>query len=157
MEPELTHYQVLGIHPSATLEQIKQAYHAAVLKYHPDKAVSGTVLPTTVPDVRQSGANTDAFQLVKQAWEVLRDAGQRAAYDGLLSLKEMQSAIAYQDELDLLDMDVEDRHEGVRLFTHPCRCGDVYALSETELAGRDSLVVPCRTCSNHVLVRASGT
>ncbi|GLI58820.1 hypothetical protein VaNZ11_000583 [Volvox africanus] len=153
----LTHYQVLGVNQAATPEQIKQAYHAAVLKHHPDKAACSMLTPTCGPHDQSTCDNADVFPLVQRAWEVLRDASQRAAYDSLLSLKEMQTPLAYQDELDLEELDLED-HEAVgRVLTYPCRCGDKYALHEVDIAGRNSVVVPCRTCSNHVLVRTPGT
>ena len=37
-------YKVLGVDPSATDEQIKDAYRALVKKYHPDKFASLGVL-----------------------------------------------------------------------------------------------------------------
>ncbi|GLC54964.1 hypothetical protein PLESTB_000925500 [Pleodorina starrii] len=157
MEASLTHYEVLGINPSATIEQIKQAYHSAVLKHHPDKAAGLGPPSDPSTDGQGQAASTDTFQLVQSAWEVLRDADRRAAYDSLLCLRELQTPMTYQDELDMGDMDAEDCDGGARLFTYPCRCGDVYALYEAELAGRSSMVVPCRSCSNHVLVRASVT
>ena len=33
-------YLVLGLEPDATIEQIKDAYHALVLEYHPDRLIS---------------------------------------------------------------------------------------------------------------------
>jgi hypothetical protein len=43
---------------------------------------------------------------------------------------------------------------GEAVFTYVCRCGDVYALHEGECDPRDlsTMVVPCCTCSNHILV-----
>jgi curved DNA-binding protein CbpA len=64
-----TYYDVLGLpHPpvALTLQEIKTAYHRALLKSHPDK-VSGT----------------DGFQvsLVREAWAVLGDDTLRKEYD----------------------------------------------------------------------------
>ncbi|GIL98183.1 hypothetical protein Vretimale_3606 [Volvox reticuliferus] len=115
-------------------------------------------MPTSTcgPHDQTRGENADIFPLVQRAWEVLRDASQRAAYDSVLSLREMQTPLAYQDELDLDEMDLQEQEAEGRVRTYPCRCGDKYALYETDIAGRSSVVVPCRTCSNHVLVRTSG-
>lgn len=39
--------------------------------------------------------------------------------------------------------------------TYVCRCGDVYVLhpGDAELAELEAVVVPCCSCSNHMLVR----
>ncbi len=62
------HYQVLGVHPSATLEQIKAAFRRQALKLHPDKN----------PDNAQAA---DQFKLCNDAYAVLSDVDQRDAYD----------------------------------------------------------------------------
>ncbi|MDK1359559.1 J domain-containing protein [Arthrobacter sp. zg-Y1219] len=59
-----TLYEVLGITPSATTEQIKTAYRKAARATHPD-----------------SGGSSETFHIVAQAYEVLSDPRQKAAYD----------------------------------------------------------------------------
>jgi diphthamide biosynthesis protein 4 len=64
-----THYDILGLTASSapiSLQEIKAAYHRALLAKHPDK-VSGT-----------SGAELD---LVREAWSVLSDDNLRKEYD----------------------------------------------------------------------------
>src|SRR5579872_5972014 len=60
-------YDVLGVQPSATPHEIKQAYKKAALKHHPDKCV----------DHSDSGQ----FQKINQAYEILSDADKREIYD----------------------------------------------------------------------------
>jgi curved DNA-binding protein CbpA len=58
-------YQVLQVHPEAEREVIRAAYRALALKYHPD-TVTGS---------------QDRMAILNQAWEILRNASTRAAYD----------------------------------------------------------------------------
>ena len=65
-----THYDILGIPSTATADEVKAAYHAAVLKYHPD--VNGA---------------TDAqnfTELLNAAYAVLHNPKRREAYDSVV-------------------------------------------------------------------------
>lgn len=59
-----TLYQVLGIQPSATAEEIRSAYRRAARATHPDH-----------------GGSSERFHQVSEAYQVLSDPQQRAAYD----------------------------------------------------------------------------
>jgi curved DNA-binding protein len=63
------YYQVLGVRRTADAEEIKRAYRKLARKYHPD-----------VSDEKNA---EDRFKEVAEAYEVLRDADKRAAYDQL--------------------------------------------------------------------------
>ncbi|WP_312179514.1 J domain-containing protein [Arthrobacter sp.] len=62
--PAKTLYQVLGVTPSATAEQIRSAYRRAARETHPDH-----------------GGSSESFHQVSEAYQVLSNADQRAAYD----------------------------------------------------------------------------
>ena len=63
------YYKVLGVERSASAEQVKTAYRRLARKYHPDVSKE---------------ANAEArFKEVQEAYEVLKDAEKRAAYDEL--------------------------------------------------------------------------
>jgi hypothetical protein len=62
-----THYQVLGVAETASLEDIHSAYRAAARDAHPD-----------------SGGRGDRMQHLNSAWHVLKDRGRRATYDAEL-------------------------------------------------------------------------
>ena len=59
-----TLYEVLGLSPDATAEQVRAAYRRAARASHPDH-----------------GGSSERFHVVSQAYQVLSDPAQRAAYD----------------------------------------------------------------------------
>lgn len=60
-------YAILGVNPTASDAEIKQAFRKKAIETHPDRNPG--------PDA------TAQFQAVQQAYETLSDAGKRAAYD----------------------------------------------------------------------------
>jgi DnaJ-class molecular chaperone len=60
-------YDILGLGPNATKDEIKKAYRSLSLKYHPDK--NGTVDAVS------------KFQEINEAYEVLGDEQKKADYD----------------------------------------------------------------------------
>lgn len=63
------YYAILGVERGATEEQIKQAYRKLARKYHPDVSKE--------PDAEEK------FKQVAEAYQTLKDAQKRAAYDQL--------------------------------------------------------------------------
>ena len=62
-----THYDVLGVPPTASHDEVRRAYHGRARLLHPDRA-----------------GDQRAMQDVNEAWRVLRDPRARAAYDQAL-------------------------------------------------------------------------
>lgn len=93
-----SHYEVLGVEPDATPDQIKRAYRKRARETHPDI---------------NHGADRGVFQRVQEAFAVLSDEAQRAAYDAVLGAGEgaplfelldqgrFDAAIALINELDV--------------------------------------------------------
>ena len=63
------HYQVLGIHPGASVEEIAAAYRRVMRANHPDHRPGDA----TAADIARQA---------NEAWRILGDADRRAAYEG---------------------------------------------------------------------------
>src|SRR6202034_2079875 len=63
------YYEILGLTRSADADEVKRAYRKLARKFH--------------PDVSKEKNAEDKFKEVQEAYEVLRDADKRAAYDQL--------------------------------------------------------------------------
>ena len=66
----MTHYEVLGVLPSASAAEIKRAYRLQARRHHPDV----------------SGADDATMQALNQAWGTLGDPVRREAYDSALGI-----------------------------------------------------------------------
>jgi len=67
------HYEVLDVAPLATNEEIKNAYHALALRFHPDR------FHQSGPELRNNVES--AFARIAQAYETLSNQSSRSAYD----------------------------------------------------------------------------
>ncbi len=65
------YYEVLGVEPSASTEQLRAAFREAVLRHHPDRAPSSEVA-------------TRRTSILNRAWAELRDPVRRLHYDHAL-------------------------------------------------------------------------
>jgi DnaJ-class molecular chaperone len=68
MQSEPDYYEVLGIEPSASAEEIKRAYHRLAFQYHPDRN-------------RRSEEAHKKMEEINEAYAVLSDPIKRREYD----------------------------------------------------------------------------
>lgn len=68
-----THYDTLGVKPSASAQEIRKAYLRRARALHPDRQ-----LDRSESDARRA---EEAMQVVNAAWDVLSDPKKKAAYD----------------------------------------------------------------------------
>ncbi len=80
------YYKILGVNPSATLQEIKKAYRTLAFKYHPDKN----------PDSLLSEAY---FKEIQEAYATLSVSGKREKYDDERWLSGMGSKTQYKEEV----------------------------------------------------------
>lgn len=70
-------YEVLGVRKNAELKEIKKAYYDLAREHHPDK-----------------GGNTEHFQEIQQAFDILSDEQKRAQYDMTGSTEEVPNGFS---------------------------------------------------------------
>ncbi|KAI3401636.1 hypothetical protein diail_9300 [Diaporthe ilicicola] len=163
---EPTHYEVLAI-PKSLIEDsnreqilkiIKQAYHRALLRHHPDKT---NAAQRTVAAATATAAPT--VDQITRAYTTLSCPAERAAYDRQLSLTRNHAAspgngtggsTSFQTGIETVDLDDLDYSEaGATTRWHrACRCGNEegFAFGEDDLeeAGDlGELIVGCQDCS----------
>ena len=71
IESEENHYNVLGVSPYATKQEIQIKYRQLVRVHHPDKHAGSP----------EEGKHTEIFKKCKDAHEVLTNEGSRTDYD----------------------------------------------------------------------------
>ncbi|CAG9466801.1 unnamed protein product [Pedinophyceae sp. YPF-701] len=135
----MSHYAALQVPETASADEIRRAFQDIALRCHPDKA----------------GADEDVaarFLSAQAAYEVLRDADRRAAYDKELRSERRREDVAVSDELDLDEMD-EAVEGGAAVWRSPCRCGDCFEVAESDLQpDASNLLVQCGSCSLYVRI-----
>ena len=167
--PPTNHYDVLGVSPTATVTDIKAAYHQCILILHPDKSITTTTTTTiseTATESAEQDPSTDVFVSVQRAWEVLRNPDTRASYDRQLAVAAAQASVHISDRIDIMHMTECIEDGSMTGVVYPCRCGGQFFVEEKELLGLgvvnreggdepSSIIVPCSTCSLHIEVYAS--
>ncbi|CAM9730989.1 unnamed protein product, partial [Chrysoparadoxa australica] len=117
-------------------------------RYHPDKVKDKLDGPEKNAGVGQM------FRRIQEAWETLRDPVLREEYDKKLDELARPCVISERVQLSSMSRDEVDGEEEL-LYTYPCRCGELYEVSDEELReGFD--VVSCGGCSLHIQVAMEG-
>lgn len=150
------HYEVLSLSLASskgethTLNDIKSAYHRALLAHHPDKS-----LPST------SSGPTYTIDQITQAYRILSDPASRSSFDRQLQLntnpitfkKNCVTSVSIPDVAsEMVDLDDLNYDDHQRLWFRECRCGQTkgYVVTESHLehgAADGEAIVGCAGCS----------
>ena len=132
----VSHYDTLCISPTASEEEIRQAYKSLLLAVHPDKRVS------------DGNASVIRVSMIQEAYAVLKNRDSRAQYDLELRWKQV-----YEDQAEVFDRihvsDMEGIGDDGSILRYPCRCGDVFEVEGSLLADKENheYIVGCSSCS----------
>lgn len=147
-------------------QQIKLAYHKALLKHHPDKAGAITketgLGSTTASNAPNNSASSDPYTIdqITTAYKTISDPVLRAEYDRSLRLDRAKVAEREKtahvfhtglEVVDLEDLACDEAADG-DVWYRGCRCGDERGFSVTEEdlereAEHGEIVIGCRGCS----------
>ena len=73
-----SHYEILGISPHASDDDIRSAYRVLAFKFHPDRQPKNGI----------GILRAQHFRLVSEAYTTLKSPENRANYDALIGLKD---------------------------------------------------------------------
>ncbi|KAI9931119.1 hypothetical protein ASPWEDRAFT_166932 [Aspergillus wentii DTO 134E9] len=164
------HYQILnlpftGTPTALSKQQLKIAYHKALLKHHPDKA-PGADTPSAYNGDGNSQTSSYTVDQITTAYKTLSDPSLRAEYDRSLRLdrakvaeREKTGTVFHTglEVVDLEDLALDESAEGESgdaeaYWYRACRCGDDkgFLVTEQDLereAEHGEIVIGCRGCS----------
>lgn len=162
------HYTILSL-PFTTSspiskQQLKLAYHRALLRHHPDKTASAKdqgASTEPIPEHNGDGQPTYSIDEITAAYKTLSDPSLRAEYNQSLRLdrlktveREKTGAVFHTglEVVDLEDLAFEEKDSGECFWYRACRCGDErgFTVTEEDLereAEHGEIVIGCRGCS----------
>lgn len=140
-------YRVLDIQQNASQDEIKRAYHRALLRHHPDK--------TRAAEQDLPSISIPAIDTVLEAFRVLSKPFSREEYDRSLEsrmvLSQSPKAAPRPANIVSLDEFEEIETELGPVWTHACRCGGSFVIAE-DLLEQDVHLIGCDCCSEAVWV-----
>ena len=145
--PPLNYYEIISLPKDASLAQIKNAYHRALLQSHPDKRKSDNPKAANEPDI----------SLIKEAYRVLSHEELRTEYDAQLAETASIAGPRPAQVISLEDFE-EDRDSAIAAedaedgpWRSQCRCGGWYRIS-VALMERGEHLIGCSSCSEAIWV-----
>lgn len=167
----VNYYTILGLpYPQNALatqlsrDDLKIAYHRALLLHHPDKVARNDSVITHTPDSEGSSRHYSIDEIMR-AYQVLTEPALKVQYDSQLlqhkpwskSLDSEAFARSVHLGVESYDLEELEYNESNREWSKPCRCGDSqgYTVTETELekeSEHEEVYVGCRGCSLFIKV-----
>jgi diphthamide biosynthesis protein 4 len=154
---DINWYRVLGLETDATHQQIKRAYHQALLRYHPDKNINISTDPKTLAD--SSTSPPPEVHTLQQAFEILSNPTSRQVYDEQLRSSSSSSNTgskggprpAHVVSLDDFEQQDSAGSDEPSQWVYPCRCGGSFTITE-HLLENDIHLISCDACSEALWV-----
>jgi len=134
------YYEVLGVSPSASSQELKRVYQHLARQYHPDK----------ISEETQLSDHTSRFVAVSEAWKVLGDPELRKQYDAAWVQRCTAQTQPVQDSVNIDEFDVTA--DGRWVFS--CRCGEEYELTSQNVEFRVDYL-SCSSCSLCIAIQYS--
>ena len=152
MPTHKTHYELLNLRTptltqstSFTSVELKNAYHKALLKAHPDKLVDSS--PSGLQNFEQSSRNSATIDEIKEAYQTLSDPHRKERYDIVIRM-------GIKVPTRIVDLDDLEYNENTGIWTYQCRCHQIsngFQITENDLEN-EIRVFECSGCSENVLV-----
>jgi DnaJ-class molecular chaperone len=95
------YYEVLGLKPGASQEEIKKSFRSLALKHHPDKN-------------KGSEESKQKFMKIVEAYEVLSDAQARQKYEGNTSRQEWTPSADFERVYSYEELKRQYRQSNIR-------------------------------------------
>lgn len=125
------YYDILEVDPEAGVDEIRTSYQRLALAHHPDKQLqqqqqqeptsnTASSTSTAVAAAANRAADARAFIRITEAWNTLRDAELRRAYDAELFRGRIDDVPMVHQVLEADE--VRRTADGTGL-TYRCRCG----------------------------------
>ncbi|MGK7894526.1 MAG: J domain-containing protein [Microcystaceae cyanobacterium] len=117
IQPQFLHsyYAILGVHPSASVMEIRQAYRKLSKQYHPDT----THLPSEIATVK--------FQQLNEAYGILSNPERRSLYDLEIGYSRY-NVIQPRPSLHHADSAYDNRSAYLDPSDRPLSSGEIFAL-----------------------------
>ena len=165
MQSSTTYYEILNLDPrisNPSPKEIKAAFHAALLRHHPDKASTAAHTLPAVP--ANAGHSRDQYSIdqIIEAYQTLIDSTGRETFDvngqqnGKVTITgDVQTVI--HTGFEVHDLDELDYNEDHHCWQKSCRCGDArsYVVEEQALervGSEGEIYVACAGCSLFIKV-----
>jgi curved DNA-binding protein CbpA len=124
-------YDVVGVHPTASLQEIKTAYRQTSKLHHPDKHVNSTAQEKKIAEKN--------YQRLRDAYAILSNAGDREKYD--IHLQEQQRE---QQRREQRERQEEERQQRQRQRQQRRRQIEEQPPSYVSCPLNDIICMPCK-------------
>lgn len=144
------YYDVLGISPLSTPQEVKRSFQQLALQYHPDKLLNNGTADIS-NEMNKTSADTSKFLQISRAWIVLGNADSRREYDAAWHQRCLAQEAPVQ-EVVTVDEFIADQTG--TCYVYPCRCGSDYELTSQQISYRVDYV-SCPSCSLCIMLQYS--